>query len=117
MKEFQSGAKSSELKPRYDLIPIEALDYIAARLAVGVAHHGENNYKRGVDDKTFITDRINHAIAHLQNYANRNTTEDTPKQHLQAAITNLAMLCYLEEHQDPIEQIISEYEDTFTALQ
>lgn len=98
MQKFTSGAKSSELKPRYDLIPIEALEYMAQRFAVGAKNHGENNYKKGIKDKTFIRDRTNHAIAHLMNYANKNTTEDSPIEHLQAAICNLAILCYLEKH-------------------
>jgi hypothetical protein len=100
MKEFASGAKSSELKPRYDLVPLEAIRYIAQRLAYGATTHGENNYKKGVVDTTFIKDRQNHAIEHLFHYVNLETTEDGdgPLEHLSAAITNLAMLAWLEQH-------------------
>jgi hypothetical protein len=105
MTEFSSGAKSTEIKPRYDLVPVEAVRYIAERLGLGAEHHGENNYKKGVNDPVFIKDRTSHAIEHLMNYANGNTTGpdkygeyDTPIDHLKAAITNLAMLAWIEEN-------------------
>lgn len=96
---FKSGAKSTSIKPRYDLIPIEALTYMAERFAKGLEYHGENNYKKGLNDKSFKTDRINHAIAHLQNYANNRPFEDdSVKDHLKAALCNLAILAWLEEN-------------------
>lgn len=102
MHVFSSGAKSTEQKPRYDLIPIEATRAIAKRLAYGAARHGERNYEKGANDPAFIRDRQNHAFEHLQHYMAGRTTittegkEETPADHLEAAITNLAMLCYLE---------------------
>lgn len=62
---FASGVMSSGKKPRYDLIPIEALMRIARRFELGALKYGENNWQKGVHDKAFILDRINHAIEHL----------------------------------------------------
>jgi len=103
MIKFKSGAKSSEIKPRYDLVPIEAIRRIAERLGKGAAFHGEHNYRKGVDDEEFIVERRNHAVEHLLNYVSGTTTKDkrgdidTPMDHLSAALANLAMLAYLEE--------------------
>jgi hypothetical protein len=99
MHEFKSGAKSTEVKPRYDLIPVEALTYIAERFGKGALTHGPRNWQRGIGDEVFITDRKNHAIAHLMNYVNGvATADDSVKDHLKAAICNLAMLAWIEEH-------------------
>ena len=62
---FASGAMSSGQKPRYDLIPLWALQRIAARFQLGAEKYGVNNWQKGAADKDFILDRINHAIEHL----------------------------------------------------
>lgn len=61
---FSSGASSSGRKPRYDLIPLWALQRIAKRFEMGAEKYGENNWQKGVDDKAFIIDRLNHLIDH-----------------------------------------------------
>jgi len=66
---FASGAMSSGLKPRYDLIPTYALERIARRFELGAAKYGENNWVKGAQDRAFILDRINHAIEHLLHIA------------------------------------------------
>jgi hypothetical protein len=108
MKQFESGAKSTVQKPEYRLVPLEAMQAIAKRLAYGAARHGEKNYQKGAADPAFIRDRQNHAIEHLLHYANGDTITtadgkvETPMDHLEAAICNLAMLCWLEAHRtDP----------------
>ena len=104
MTEFESGAKSTVQKPEYRLIPIEAMHAIAKRFAYGAARHGEKNYQKGATDPAFIRDRQNHAIEHLHHYAAGETITtadgkvETPMDHLEAAICNLAMLCWLEAH-------------------
>jgi hypothetical protein len=62
---FSSGASSSGMKPRYDLIPSWALERIAKRFAEGAKKYGENNWQKGVTDKEFIIDRMNHMVEHL----------------------------------------------------
>jgi hydrogenase/urease accessory protein HupE len=91
---FDSGAKSSELKPRYDLIPLEAQKREALRMAHGAMVHGENNYRQGVTDPVFIRDRINHMIEHAMKYAAGDTSDD----HLAAVRCNAGMLCWLDAH-------------------
>jgi hypothetical protein len=89
---FASGAKSSEEKPRYDLIPVCALEREAVRMAEGAKAHGENNYQQGVNDPAFIRDRINHLIAHALNYASGDRSDD----HLAAIRCNAGMLMWIE---------------------
>ena len=96
---FQSGASSSEAKPRYDLIPPEALRREAIRMAEGAAAHGERNYQRGAKDGAFITDRVNHAIEHLLKYASGDRTED----HLAAVRANTGILMWIESQVDGVE--------------
>lgn len=92
MATFESGAKSSEAKPRYDLIPVDALRREAIRMAEGARAHGERNYQKGAGDQAFITDRVNHAIEHLLKYAEGDRTED----HLAAVRANMGILIWLE---------------------
>ena len=89
---FDSGAKSSEQKPRYDLIPACALEREANRMAEGAAIHGVNNYRTGKDDQDFITDRINHMIEHALLYASGDRSTD----HLAAVRCNTGMLMWIE---------------------
>lgn len=94
MAVFASGAKSSEQKPRYDLIPIEAQEREAIRMAEGAVAHGENNYRQGVNDPAFVADRVNHLIEHALKYAAGDRSDD----HLAAIRCNAGMLCWLEAH-------------------
>src|SRR5690348_3648907 len=91
---FPSGAKSSEAKPRYDLIPLSASRREAIRMAEGAAAHGENNYQKGANDPSYVADRINHLIEHALKYASGDRSED----HLAAVRANAGMLIWLEEH-------------------
>lgn len=90
---FTSGAKSSEEKPRYDLIPACALRRYAERCALGAKLHGDNNWKRGKDDPQYITDRLNHTIEHLMKYASGDRSED----HLAAVLWGAGALAWFEE--------------------
>lgn len=87
-----SGAKSSEQKPRYDLIPAVALEREAIRMAEGAEAHGENNYQKGKGDPVFVRDRVNHLIEHALKYAAGDRSTD----HLAAVRCNAAMLMWLE---------------------
>lgn len=90
---FESGARSSEKKARYDLIPLRALEREAVRMAEGAAAHGENNYRLGAQDPQFVKDRINHLIEHALKYAAGDRSDD----HLAAIRCNAGMLIWLEE--------------------
>jgi hypothetical protein len=89
---FESGAKSTERKPRYDLIPQSALEREAVRMAEGADAHGENNYRKGKDDPAFVRDRLNHLIEHALRYASGDRSDD----HLAAIRCNAGMLIWLE---------------------
>lgn len=90
---FDSGAKSSELAPRFDLIPYEAQRREAVRWGLGAQGHGENNWKKGLRDDVFRKDRLNHLIVHIAKWADGDRSDD----HLAAARCNLAMLIWFEE--------------------
>jgi hypothetical protein len=60
----ESGATSSYVPLRYDLIPRQLLECAAARYSMGVAIHGERGYQRGLGDRDFIINRINHITEH-----------------------------------------------------
>lgn len=91
MHNFDSGAKSSEPAPRFDLIEPELLIRLAARMAQGAASHGERNYRKGVDDPAFVRDRLNHLVGHALKLAAGATDED----HLGAVAANCNILAYL----------------------
>lgn len=63
---FSSGATSSKHLPMYDLIPLEFLRRTAERFTLGAEKHGKFNYRKGLKDKEFILDRLNHAFLHLK---------------------------------------------------
>jgi hypothetical protein len=89
---FASGAKSSEEKPRYDLIPLEAQRREALRMGEGARKHGDRNYQQGAADPAFRRDRINHLIEHALRYADGDRSED----HLAAVRCNAGMLIWLD---------------------
>ena len=92
---FESGAKSSERRPRYDLIPLLALEREAQRMAEGAASHGENNYQKGAGDPVYVRDRVNHLIHHALLYASGDRSDD----HLAAIRANAGMLIWLDAQQ------------------
>lgn len=96
MKTFDSGARSSEEAPRYDLIPLASLKRQAARMAEGAMSHGERNYLKGAHDPVFIRDRINHLLGHALAYAAGDTSDD----HLGAILANAGMLADIEAIRD-----------------
>lgn len=57
------NAKTSKC-PRYDLIPREALDALAARFELGARKYGTDNWTGG--GKQFMVDRLNHIIRHAK---------------------------------------------------
>jgi hypothetical protein len=66
MQKFKSGATSSGKLPPYDLITLNFQDRTAKRLELGAEKHGRFNYRKGLKDKEFIMDRLNHAFKHLK---------------------------------------------------
>jgi hypothetical protein len=92
VKEFDSGAKSSAERARYDLCEPVAFERWAKRMAKGAASHGERNYQKGANDPVFKRDRINHLIEHAMKYASGDRSDD----HLAAVMANAGMLIWME---------------------
>ena len=61
------GKATSSKKPRLDRIPHQALIRLAARYELGASIHGEDNWCKGLDDPTYVLDRISHTINHCYN--------------------------------------------------
>jgi hypothetical protein len=80
-----SGATSSALNERYDLIPRAALDALGRRLALGAKKHGADNWKKG--DADYANERLNHLWQHLIAFTEQRKQED-----LDAILANAAML-------------------------
>lgn len=97
VKQFDSGAKSSEEAPRYDLLEPAALKRMAARMGEGAKSHGARNYRKGKGDETFTRDRLNHLVGHALKLAAGETDED----HLGAVLANANILSYLLEPETP----------------
>lgn len=84
-----SGATSSRLDERYDLIPHEAMKAMARRFAFGAKRHSPDNWKKG--DADYARERLNHLWQHLSAFTETGRQED-----LDAVITNAAMLCEMK---------------------
>ena len=100
---FTSGAKSTVVKPRYDLIPLIALQLLAERFGYGAVRHGDKNYLSGslrgpTPDPEFIRDRQNHLFEHVAKYLETGSRAD-----LSAVLCNAAMLAELGAFTDAPE--------------
>lgn len=62
---FASGASSSGHILPYDMLTPTLLARAARRMQKGVEKYKKNDWKKGVHDKKFIVDRLNHAMGHL----------------------------------------------------
>jgi hypothetical protein len=94
MHEFENSAKRSEVRPRYDLIPFEALIGLADRFTIGLKY-GEDNWKSGGPD--FFKDAKNHLIHHLWCWLDgRLEDEKSPTDHLKSVLWNASILLWWE---------------------
>jgi dATP/dGTP diphosphohydrolase len=83
---FDGGAKRTDRKPRFDLIPFEFLESVAEVLTEGAVRYGPYNWKRGKKD--FFVDAWNHAFVHLQKFKEGDRSED----HLAHLACNVAFM-------------------------
>src|SRR5881296_2397449 len=74
VRRFPGGARRSDRKPRFDLIPFEFLESVAEVLTAGAVKYGPYNWKRGRED--FFPDAWNHAFVHLQKFKEGDRSED-----------------------------------------
>ena len=88
IEHFAGGAKRSDRKPRFDLIPFVFLEAVAQVLRDGALKYGAHNWQRG--SKDFFLDTWNHAFVHLQKVKEGDTSED----HLAHFACNVAFLIW-----------------------
>jgi hypothetical protein len=96
-----SGATSSHVPLRYDLIPRSLLEVAALRYTEGARIHGERGYQRGLTDRAFILNRINHIAEHWNKLFHRNEIQDQVESavdHLGAIIWGIGFLCEVAEN-------------------
>jgi hypothetical protein len=95
---FKSGATSSERVLPYDLIPTLFLNRLAERFKLGAKKHGRFNYRKGLQDKEFIQDRLNHAFQHLKKAMDEIEIGETyGDDDLAAVAVNIAMAMEYQE--------------------
>jgi hypothetical protein len=96
MIEFENGAKRSDLKPMYQLIPLEGLRRLGVTLTEGHLKYDPSLYERNwqLGDEDFAAGCFDHAIEHLYKWRVGDTEED----HLGHALANLMFLCWYEDN-------------------
>ena len=88
VRRFPGGARRTDRKLRFDLVPFEFLESVAEVLTRGAARYGPYNWKRG--QKDFFLDAWNHAFVHLQKFKEGDRSED----HLAHLACNVAFLIW-----------------------
>lgn len=88
-EDFATGARrdTQEGKPRYDLIPVEALKRLALLYARGAEKYGESNWQKGIPYSRVLASLLRHVYAWVEG----DDTED----HLAAVAWNaFALMAY-----------------------
>ena len=108
--QFASGAMSSGKKPNYaGTMPQFAFERFAKHRGYGDAKYGEDNYRKGSQDRDFILDRINHGIEHLLRLAtqvkNNSTGNWTPGEDDAAAVmcAGMFVMCWQHDNRDEVD--------------
>lgn len=86
----KSGATSTKLEERWDLIPHAALEAMARRFWLGSVKHAARNWEKG--DEEFAETRLAHCYRHMALFAEHRRQED-----LDALLCNAAMLAYWKD--------------------
>lgn len=90
-QEYPTGARrdTEDGKPRFDLIPVDALRRVADLYARGAAKYDDWNWTKGISKQRCYGS----ALRHIYQFALGEKTED----HLAAAVFNLLALMHYEE--------------------
>ena len=86
----KSGATSTKLEERWDLIPFAALAAMARRFWLGSIKHAPRNWEKG--DEEFAEVRLAHCFRHMALFAEHRRQED-----LDAVLCNAAMIAFWKE--------------------
>lgn len=98
IKVFQSRAASSGSIPGFDMLPLVFLDRTAKRFDMGAKKYTKFNYRKGLRDKAFIIDRLNHAFLHLKLAIDAIEADtQTDDDNLSAVACNIAMAMEYEQ--------------------
>lgn len=71
-----SPAVSSHKALSFNLISPAVIMRLATRLSVGATKYGSVQWRQGINDKEYITDRFNHTVQHLLNFMQDGDTKD-----------------------------------------
>jgi hypothetical protein len=105
VQRFKSGAESSDNVPGYDMLPFTFLRRTAKRFTLGAVKYGKFNYRKGIRDKEFILDRLNHAFEHLKLAMDKiENGEITSDDDLGAVCVNVAMAMEYQVVNDLIKE-------------
>lgn len=87
-REFPTGAHRDDdsKKPRFDLLPVTALEAVAKHYASGAVKYGENNWRKGIPRREFLKSALRHTFQALRG--------DDDEDHVVHAAWNL--LCFIE---------------------
>jgi Domain of unknown function (DUF5664) len=90
-----SEALSSHVEERWDLIPRPFLHRVAVRFGLGAKKYPPFNFTRGLNDKEYVIDRINHLIYHVNAFLWPITDDEWEDDNLAAIAWGVAflMLC------------------------
>ena len=110
LREFSSGARSSGQPYYYDQIPTLFTQRVARRFSLGFAKYGEGNWQKGLSDREFIRDLMNHLEEHWLNFKEEGNRGDD---NLAAMAWAIACLMVTEAlHPEVINSLIVYPEDS-----
>lgn len=85
---LDSAVKFDNGKPRYDLIPFDAMDGVAKVFEFGARKYADRNWEKGMDHGRLAAA----AIRHISDYMQGKDFDESTLHHLDHATTNLLML-------------------------
>ena len=114
LRKYASGAKSSGNVPPYECLTETLLKRAALRMQLGM-HYGKHNWKKGIRDKSFILDRLNHAVEHLMKALHEiDYDEKMGDDDLAAVVVNCM---FAMEYQNHLQDIPSQHTTEPVTLQ
>lgn len=102
---FETGMvrDTQEGKPRYDLIPVEALERVAHLYARGAEKYGDDNWKKGQP--------YSRAYASLYRHLMQWRKGDRDEDHMAAVAWNALALMFYEEKMPELNDLFKELKD------
>ena len=91
------GAQSSGKARRHDLLPRSFTDRITDRFAMGAKKYPAFNYRKGLTDKDYIIERINHMKTHFDAFLSPSSDEEWTDDNIGAIGWCIAFLCECQE--------------------